>query len=452
MKKIKKLKQQNDYPNSKIHTNSKSIDSKNTTTNNNTNNNNSMIKSKDTKSSSKGFCKSTIPNVVDLNNEITKYYLLKNKLYILIENRKKEILLFSVYKLKIVHDFTDSMKSKSKENNNIINKTPEIKEKSKSEQEQDFNKIVEKLELYSNDACKSWFNIDIKLGSLRINFTKEIFSWKGEYLFDYLEYIKNSTKGFTVNSENFDDKKIFQSSSSDKYNNTISGGVRSLVIDKQKTPGYHILNNLISYYFLEALKDEDNEELEESFIQEYFSNTKKYLELPKNYSNKIEQKKLHPNNPKNLVGDVATIYDFDSLFLYSVKEKKVYPMFFKSKSNKIFNTKNSIYSDFEYRNLPSYIREIMNDPTSTSFNNSNKSTKPQKKKFDVVINCIKYNDFIKDGTTENNGETDEIEAGLDVSVSRLKEWILEKYIDKSQFHNRVNKEICYIEESNIVRN
>lgn len=375
--------------------------------------------------------KQTIDNIVDIASEIIKYYLLKSKLYILLENRSKQIMLFSVVKLKIVHKF--SINSSNNKNNNG----------------DEFNEIVKLLESFGSEACRSWFTIDIKLGSLRLSFDKDVYSWKGDLNFDYLEYIKTMTKGFTVDkSKELDENKIFNYQFKEKNNNTntIAGGVRALVIDKKKTPGYYIVNNIFSNYFLNEKKDE--EESDEDlvmFVEDYFANTKKYLALLKQNKNSItkpKDKKLHSNNPNN--SETELLYDYDTLSIYALKGNRVYPIFFKSKSGIAYlNYGRNAFPVFEYKHFPSYIREALLDPNSSSFKNSK-----SKNKFDVILNN-KYGDFVKSSGDEST-EQDEIEAVHDVLVGRLKEWIIDKYINKEHFLKRVNKEINDFSDSNLV--
>ena len=99
---------------------------------------------------------------VEFNEEIVKYHIMKNKIYLITENLKKKVAIYNLMKLSKIHEFPDS---------NLEN-------------------IVEILSKYDNVTLKSWFTMDIKLGTICISFLRDnSFNNPLNFHVDYLEKI-----------------------------------------------------------------------------------------------------------------------------------------------------------------------------------------------------------------------------------------------------------------------
>ena len=100
------------------------------------------------------------------DNEIIRYHIMKNKIYIIAEDINKNVIIYNVIKLKQIAIFVSSS----------------------------INKITETLDKFDTTVMKSWFSVEIKVGCITIIFQKSnLFS--NQYNFDeeYIEKILEAT-------------------------------------------------------------------------------------------------------------------------------------------------------------------------------------------------------------------------------------------------------------------
>lgn len=421
------------------------------------------------------FSKSSIMNIINTTEEIIKYYILKNKLYILLENRKKDIMLFSLLKLKITYTFNRQQLKQIINTIKLTNNKSLIENSHKSfhinlkKEDIEFIDVVNLLESYSKSACRTWFNVDIKLGSLRVCFTKDIFSWKGEYQFDFLDYIIATTKNLTLSDKELDEKKLYKQNR-DKFSNTISGN-RSVNLNnsnntfdknekKDDNPGYRIISNLYKDY--QSVKLLEDEEEIDVLVKSNFKNYDEYIKRLKkvNKENLMNKGKIISlTDKKSNFSDVSSNkisntqntnssltskeiyskmnYDYGAIHVYINKDKAIIPIILKcfEKYDYVNFLKDNTFPLFDYKYFPSYVRDCLPEIKDVKV----------KEKIDVKIDLNKYKDFcIKKSLLkkENNDDTlDDVEVYTSVKMEKFKRWIFNEYIDQENFKERLNVEM-----------
>jgi hypothetical protein len=130
---------------------------------------------------------------VKSKEEVSKYHLMKNKVYLICETKEKAIF-YNILKLNRMHEL--------KLNGNLT-----------------FDKLIEVISSYDLVNLKSWLHVDIKLGVPTLIFTKEnTFSNPYDFDVDYLEKIIENTNSFTRTSNyfsiKFNEKNSFMNASS----------------------------------------------------------------------------------------------------------------------------------------------------------------------------------------------------------------------------------------------
>jgi hypothetical protein len=115
---------------------------------------------------------------VKSKEEVSKYHLMKNKVYLICETKEKAIF-YNILKLHRIHEL--------KLGGNTT-----------------FEKLVDIISSYDSVNLKSWFQVDIKLGVPTLIFQKEIFNNNAlDFDVEFLEKIIEDTNSFTRNSSNF---------------------------------------------------------------------------------------------------------------------------------------------------------------------------------------------------------------------------------------------------------
>lgn len=122
--------------------------------------------------------------ITDFSNEIVKFHLMKNKIYILCLTSNKKLMIYNVIKLSKIAEF---------EVNNYTT----------------FEKLIEILDKIDQYTLKSWFSVDIKLGVLTITFQSDNFFVNPlNFDFEYLEKVLDKTENFSKNA-NLSSLKFF---------------------------------------------------------------------------------------------------------------------------------------------------------------------------------------------------------------------------------------------------
>ena len=293
------------------------------------------------------------------------------------------------------------------------------------------NSIAKLIDPYDTENCKSWFTVDIKLGCLRVTLNKDIFNWRGEYNYDYLEYIKSMTKGFTINYPYLEEKKIFNKERGLSLSMSSVGGGRAQLNEKKKTPGFLIVNTIYNRLFN---KEDD---LETVFFEENFYNYKKFLSVRDRKSKKKKDAKEETFNYGSLMQGEQDI-KFDSVDVWCCRGKRNYNLL--------------LTKDFDYSNLPIYIRELLVDPRNKEskgyFTDSYEKKQSSKEKTVEVILYNKQKLFNRSDGSDKEEEI--IVVNHNITVFKLKQWIIEKFINYTDFTEKVQSEVGLMQNGNTV--
>lgn len=291
------------------------------------------------------------------------------------------------------------------------------------------------------DACKSWFTLDIKLGLLSFKFNQDIFANRGEFDLKYFEKIRDFTKEFTDFSKEslaFCKKLSLMSMSQDKLSKTINVGPRATNLDKKTSIGYQFLHDVL--LTLSSSGDNSNKANEmKTFLESNFFNYKRFLSSKLKMRSTIDQFDLNRIDKDEISKNYFLI---DIICARNGKVSYLYvpinPSGFNntSKDEKILN----------YQLLPLFVRDLI-PQTFFNQNLSNISFKTDTNqakngiKFDVILSN-KYNDFKKNSNVDKSANIeDEIEASYDVLISKLKDWIVDKYLSKDAFITKIQSEM-----------
>lgn len=136
---------------------------------------------------------------IEFNNEIIKYHLMKNKIYILCLSSDGKLSIYNILKCEKIFEIP-------------------IQEDFNT----NFQKMVDIINQYDNTTLKSWFTIDIKLGIITITFNKNnVFNNMFNFDPDYLEKIIEKTENFKnlINAKHFTFSNA-QNETSNKPNST----------------------------------------------------------------------------------------------------------------------------------------------------------------------------------------------------------------------------------------
>ena len=243
---------------------------------------------------------------VEFNEEIVKYHIMKNKIYLITENAKKKVCIYNVMKLSKIHEFPDS----------------------------NIDKIVEILSKFDNVTLKSWFTVDIKLGTICLTFQREIsFSNPLNFHVDYLEKITNKLISINMNATQLQitemtnlmkfyidpPKNNLDTTLMSTTNNTFSssfGNMKKVLTysDKIISNGYTLFKSIFSSYILNKLT---------KLID--------YLEI--NFDDKkgiLKAKLLNDDNPNEKLFDKSLysssnffLKNFPNLFIFSLIENNL---------------------------------------------------------------------------------------------------------------------------------
>lgn len=147
---------------------------------------------------------------IEFNNEIIKYHLMKNKIYILCLSSDGKFSIYNILKCEKIFEIPI---------------------------EEDFNtnfqKMIEIINQYDSTTLKSWFTIDIKLGIITITFNKNnvfnnMFNFDTDYMENIIEKTENfknpiNPKHFTFSTAQSETSKSPNSTSNSFKNNSSSG-------------------------------------------------------------------------------------------------------------------------------------------------------------------------------------------------------------------------------------
>lgn len=378
------------------------------------------------------------------DNEVMYYSILKDRVYILYENKKGDVVLFNILKMSIVFIFPNSS----------------------------IKTIYDSyIEPYDKTICKSWFTIDLRLGYLLFKFSSDVFNSKGDFDINYYEKILNLSQNFKIRDNDFvrDVNKRLSCliSSSQKLLNTgyINMKGKSNILNRTSI-GYKLINNIVQWYISVRKKGNSSQSQElrkdkselKHFLEENFINFHKFQG---NYGKLLSSNMLSTIKHENKSGK-EDMFGKDELNLNEIESLSQNQLFDYSKIEMISHKKNShsyilinqsqgsknIVSINDYSNkilnydlFPSFIKD--NLPEESKIFNINYPNQTNKKgsKFDLII-TNKYNHFVKQANSnQNSSSSDEIEAPYDVSIEKFKEWVIEKYIDKMDFIRKVQNEI-----------
>lgn len=266
----------------------------------------------------------------DFSNEIVKYHLMKNKIYIVYLTTNKRLIIFNILKSNKIAEYEAS-------------------------DYMTFEKLVELLDKFDLYTLKSWFSLDIKLGALNITFQNEnffsnVFNFDIDYLEKIIEKTNNfeksinpSTFKFFINGEIGSQSPInsFSQTTSHQGSQTNVSNISSTmpnrkpisVIDKHTTCGALFIKSLFNDLITKSQKKYTE------FLDNNFYDTRGYLKqkyLKINTSNKEK----NTNYLENLSEQIK------NYFIYSTVNDKLIPGPYL----------NEITINFE---LPSFIREII---------------------------------------------------------------------------------------------
>lgn len=135
---------------------------------------------------------------IEFSNEIVKYQLMKNKIYLFCLSADGKFLIYNILKCEKIFEL--SLQEDFNTN---------------------FNKMVEALSIYDTVTLKSWFSVDIKLGAITLSFNRNnCFQNSFNFDADYFEKIIDKTQ----NLRNLTSPKYFSFliNSTDNINQTSS--------------------------------------------------------------------------------------------------------------------------------------------------------------------------------------------------------------------------------------
>ena len=354
-------------------------------------------------------------------DEVVAYTILKNKIYLLYENKRHEVILFNIVKMSKVHIFYQSDMKSTYEN--IIMK-------------------------FDNTPCKSWFTIDLKLGCLAFKFNNDIYNNRGNYNLNYFENIKDLTSNFTkLDSREATEVKCLLINN-DKISNTTNIGPRANINEKKLSIGYLFVFDIIQAFCNLSSQSQsfNNKKMADSknFLELNFYNFKKFL------ATKIKQKNSMivstPDQDNNTKQDLKNYYlNYQNIELICSKNNN--KLFICLPQNPTgFNNTSNEEKMFNYNLLPSFIKDIIPENSFSNslpnFNFSNETNAKTGYKFDLIISN-KYQDFHKLQASKN--DEDEVEASYDVTVAKFKEWILDKYISNEKFKAKIQAELLKLD-------
>lgn len=260
---------------------------------------------------------------------------MKNKIYIITENLKKKVTVYNVMKLSKIHEFPDS----------------------------NLEKIVEILSKYDNVTLKSWYVVDIKLGTICLTFNKDnSFNNYLNFHTDYLEKIIdkiNSIKSegaqplitdlanlmkFYLDPQKMSLDSTSLSGSSSQHSYTLGGTSKKVLTysDKISSNGYYLFKNIFSAYILSRMTK----------ILEYIDNN--YDDKKGILRGKIlneDDNKSEKSVEKSFSSSMVVPKTFPNIFIYSnidvnisigpyikeVSANYILPSFLKELFNLVFN-------------------------------------------------------------------------------------------------------------------
>lgn len=350
----------------------------------------------------------------EFNNEIIKFHLMKNKIYVLCATKNK-LMLYNIMRLRKIAEFQLT--------NNLT-----------------FEKMIEILDKFDQNTLKTWFIIDIKLGVLTVTFKNENL-FNNQYNFDdeYLEKVIDKTNSFTKSvpidfkflkddsslnnssinnhtmsmnmTSNVGKKSSYDKNDKQAYLSSTTLSVNrknqmSLTLDKSTTSGYSLVKVIFENLYSNVL----NKYL--SFYEENFWDTRDYL---KSELMKTGSKSNIEVNLNQTQGKVKSLTSNINFFIYSVIENQIHCGPYSDDLN----------SD-EFK-LPLFIKDILPIP-----NLKIPQVNPQKKeKIEVIIDN-------KRGDIKNNNKNndiDELEAYGYITVENFRNWLLKSYIDIEDLKN-----------------
>ena len=268
---------------------------------------------------------------VEFNDEIIKYHIMKNKIYIITENLKKKVAVYNVMKLAKIHEFPDSS----------------------------LEKMVEILSKYDNVTLKSWFTVDIKLGTICLTFNKDnSFNNYLNFHTDYLEKIIDKVNSlqsegaqplitdlanlmkFYLDPQKISLDSTTLSGSGSQHSYTLGGTSKKVLTysDKISSNGYFLFKNIFSVYILNRMTK----------ILEYVDNNfedKKGLLRGKILNE--DDNKSEKSADKSLTSSMMAPKTFPNIFIYSGIDNNISigPYLKEVSSNYI---------------LPSFLKELFN--------------------------------------------------------------------------------------------
>ena len=208
---------------------------------------------------------------------------MKNKIYLITEDLKKKVSVFNLMKLAKIHEFPNS----------------------------NIEKITDILNQYDNVTMKSWFTVDIKLGTICMTFQKEnAFNNPLNFQIEYFEKIIE--KIYSINSGNllpFQDitnsLKFLISADQPNFNSSLGNTKKILSYnDKISSNGFYLFKNIFS-----------------SYINSKMAKILEYVES--NFDDKkgiLKAKLLNEDSKNDSIIASSSQKSFPNIFIYSITE------------------------------------------------------------------------------------------------------------------------------------